>query len=192
MNLYNQSLLPPTLFLKLGAWRQPTIMVDRIVDFVPSEKPIIKTIKHVTFNDPYLLGHFPTDPVMPGVMVAEIFGQTSEYLSFIDDFCSIYKIEHNIELTIFKEIAKALNEPRSERILIQHRRKVSGVLASQNLRYKNAAYPGDTIEITSILLFSDKSNFKHYSVEARVGKKIIANGTIVNFREYNHSEQNKN
>ncbi|SUC39025.1 fatty acyl chain dehydratase [Proteus mirabilis] len=41
-------------------------MVDRIVDFVPSEKPIIKTIKHVTFNDPYLLGHFPTDPVMPG------------------------------------------------------------------------------------------------------------------------------
>ncbi|EJD6537407.1 beta-hydroxyacyl-ACP dehydratase, partial [Proteus mirabilis] len=158
MSLYNQSLLPPTLFLKLGAWRQPTIMVDRIVDFVPSEKPIIKTIKHVTFNDPYLLGHFPTDPVMPGVMVAEIFGQTSEYLSFIDDFCSIYKIEHNIELNTFKEIAKALNEPRSERILIQHRRKVSGVLASQNLRYKNAAYPGDTIEITSILLFSDKSN----------------------------------
>ncbi|MRF64638.1 beta-hydroxyacyl-ACP dehydratase, partial [Staphylococcus epidermidis] len=39
MSLYNQSLLPPTLFLKLGAWRQPTIMVDRIVDFVPSEKP---------------------------------------------------------------------------------------------------------------------------------------------------------
>ena len=67
-------------------------------------------------------------------MVAEIFGQTSEYLSFFDDFCSIYKIEHNIELNTFKEIAKALNEPRSERILIQHRRKVSVYWPPQNLK----------------------------------------------------------
>lgn len=191
MNLYNQSLLPPALFLKIGAWRQPTIMVDRIIDFVPSEKSIIRAIKHVTFNDPYLLGHFPGDPVVPGIVVAEIFGQASEYLSFIDDFCSIYKAERNIELKTFKEISIAINEPGSEIVLTQHRSKVSGVLASQNLRYKNSAYPGDTIEIKSILLFSDENNFKHYSVEARVGKKIIANGTIVNFREYYHSDKNE-
>lgn len=190
MSHYTNSLIPPTLFLKMGAWRQPMMMVDRIIDFVTGKNPCITTIKHITFNDHYLLGHFPNAPVMPGIMVAEIFGQTSEYLSFIDDFCTIYKIENNIELKTFQEIVEAMKRPESEIIIIKHRSKVAGVLASQNLKYKYSAYPGDSIEVKSTLLFSDLNKFIHYKVEARVGKKMIANGTIVNFREYYHLNNN--
>ena len=66
-------------------------MVDRIVDFVPSEKPIIKTIKHVTFNDPYLLGHFPTDPVMPGLWWRKSLVKRVSIYLFIDDFVQFIK-----------------------------------------------------------------------------------------------------
>ncbi|EKT61988.1 3-hydroxyacyl-ACP dehydratase FabZ family protein [Providencia burhodogranariea] len=182
-NRYNNSLLTPSLFLKIGGWRQPIIMVDRIIDFIPGEKGSITIIKHVTYNDNYLLGHYPEDPVMPGIMIAEIFGQASEYFSFIDDFCSIYKKGKNVVLNCFSEVAQAIKQPESELILIEHRSRVEGVLVSQNLKFKNSVYPGDTIEVKSSLLLSDINNFKHYLVEARVGKKIIANGTIVNYRE---------
>ncbi|MBW5407771.1 beta-hydroxyacyl-ACP dehydratase [Morganella morganii] len=158
-------------------------MVDRIIDFQPGEYGCITVIKHVTFNDSFLQGHFPDDPVMPGIMIAEIFGQASEYLSFIDDFCNIYNKRKNILLNRFSDISKAMSEPESLSTLISHRNKVNGVLVSQNIKYKNSVYPGDTIEVRSKLLLSDPDSFKHYNVEARVGKKLVAAGTIVNYRK---------
>lgn len=183
MNNYNNSLLCPSIFLKIGGWRQPTIMVDRIIDFLPGENGSITVIKHVTFNDSFLQGHFPNDPVMPGIMIAEIFGQASEYFSFINDFCDIYNQKKNVLLNSFSDISKAISEPESQSILISHRKKVNGVLVSQNIKYKHSVYPGDTIEIKSKLLASDSNSFKHYKVEARVGKKIVATGVIVNYRK---------
>ena len=61
--------------------------------------------------------------------------------------------------------------------------QVRGVLAAQNLKFKDIAYPGDSIDVVSKLAFSDASGFKHYSVTAYVGKKLISQGTIINFRE---------
>ena len=180
---YNNSLVSPELFLKLGGWRQPIIMVDRIVDFIPGNKASITVIKHITFNDNYIIGHYPGSPVMPGVMIAEIFGQASEYLSFINDFCNKHKDRTGIELHGFNEISREINRPESEIMLIEHRKKVNGVLASQNLKFTNAVYPGDTIEVKSSVSFSDANKFKHYVVEARVGRHIVCQGTIVNYRE---------
>ena len=76
-----------------------------------------------------------------------------------------------------------MSEPESLSILISHRNKVNGVLVSQNIKYKNSVYPGDTIEVRSKLLLADSDSFKHYKVEARVGKKLAATGVIVNYRK---------
>lgn len=82
--------IPSKIFLEMGGWRQPLLMVDRIDDFKYGENGFVKVTKHITYNEPYLLGHFPDDPIMPGVIISEIFGQASEYLSFLTDICDIY------------------------------------------------------------------------------------------------------
>lgn len=55
--------------------RYPFLMVDRIIDIRGDEHGI--GIKNVTFNEPHFLGHFPNNPVMPGVLVLEGMAQTA-------------------------------------------------------------------------------------------------------------------
>lgn len=179
---YNKSLVSPTLLLKMGAWRAPIFMVDRIVDFNPGEKSSITVIKHVTFNESYIPGHFPDNPVMPGVMVAEIFGQASEYFSLINDYCKLHEHETGIQLKKFDDVVRALREQAGVDRILAERRRIVGFLASQDVKYKHVVVPGDTIEVTSRLAFADVNGFHHYEVEARVGRQVTCTGRIVNFR----------
>ncbi|HEY1847225.1 MAG TPA: 3-hydroxyacyl-ACP dehydratase FabZ family protein [Buttiauxella sp.] len=175
--------IPSKLFLEMGGWRQPLLMVDRIDDYKYGENGSIHVVKHVTYNEPYLLGHFPEDPIMPGVIIAEIFGQASEYLSFLTDICDIYRQRFNEEVKSLRDIHARINDGNMLDIIRCRRAQVRGVLAAQNLKFKDIAYPGDTIEVVSKLAFSDANGFKHYSVTANVGKKLISQGTIINYRE---------
>ncbi|MBK4715275.1 MULTISPECIES: hotdog family protein [Tenebrionibacter/Tenebrionicola group] len=175
--------IPSKIFLEMGGWRQPLIMVDRITDFKYGENGNVQVIKHITYNEPYLLGHFPEDPIMPGVMISEIFGQASEYFSFLCDICDIWQSQQGEELKSLRDIYARLGDEKMREIIRTRRSQVRGVLASQNLKFKDIAYPGDTIEVTSKLAFSDSSGFMHYAVSAHVGKKLISQGTIINFRE---------
>jgi 3-hydroxyacyl-[acyl-carrier-protein] dehydratase len=58
--------------------RYPFLMIDRAEDFRPSRS--IVGIKNVTFNEPFFQGHFPGDPVMPGVMIIEAIAQSGALL----------------------------------------------------------------------------------------------------------------
>lgn len=175
--------IPAKIFLEMGGWRQPLIMVDRIDDYKYGEKGYVRVVKHVTYNEPYLLGHFPEDPIMPGVMIAEIFGQASEYLSFLTDICDIYREHHQENLQSLRDIRARIYDAGMLEIIRARRAQVRGVLAAQNLKFKEVACPGDTIEVISRLAFSDESGFKHYAVSAHVGKREISKGTIINYRE---------
>ncbi len=175
--------IPTKVFLAMGGWRPPLLMVDRIDDFKYGENGYVKVIKHVTYNEPYLLGHFPEDPIMPGAIISEIFGQASEYFSFLCDICDIYQLRTGREFLTLRDIQTYIDQPDMLEVIHKRRAQVRGVLAAQNLKFKASAYPGDTIEVVSKLAFSDNNGFKHYSVIANVGKKIISQGTIINFRE---------
>jgi 3-hydroxyacyl-[acyl-carrier-protein] dehydratase len=52
--------------------------VDRVLEIVPGERVI--ALKNVTANDPHLQGHFPGNPVMPGVLLVESMAQTAGLL----------------------------------------------------------------------------------------------------------------
>ncbi|MEC9347880.1 MAG: 3-hydroxyacyl-ACP dehydratase FabZ [Pseudomonadota bacterium] len=58
--------------------RYPMLMVDRVINIVPNVSAV--GIKNVTINEPYFVGHFPVQPVMPGVMIIESMAQTSAVL----------------------------------------------------------------------------------------------------------------
>jgi 3-hydroxyacyl-[acyl-carrier-protein] dehydratase len=61
--------------LKLLPHRYPFLMVDRVIDMRGDERGI--GIKNVTFNEPHFQGHFPGDPVFPGVLMIEGMAQTA-------------------------------------------------------------------------------------------------------------------
>ena len=53
--------------------RQPFLLVDRILDMVPGES--VTALKNVSMNEPFFAGHFPGEPVMPGVLMIEALAQ---------------------------------------------------------------------------------------------------------------------
>ncbi|ESR23472.1 3-hydroxyacyl-ACP dehydratase FabZ [Lutibaculum baratangense] len=61
--------------LKLLPHRYPFLMVDRIIERQGDESGI--GIKNVTFNEPHFQGHFPDNPIMPGVLLVEGMAQTA-------------------------------------------------------------------------------------------------------------------
>lgn len=58
---------------KLLPHRYPFSLVDRIIEYVPGERAV--GIKNVSFNEPHFQGHFPGQPVMPGVLIVEAMAQ---------------------------------------------------------------------------------------------------------------------
>ena len=58
--------------------RYPFLMIDRVVDLVPGVSAI--GIKNVTINEHHFQGHFPRQPVMPGVLIIECMAQTAAVL----------------------------------------------------------------------------------------------------------------
>ena len=59
--------------------RYPMLLVDRVEEIVPDER--IAAIKAVTINEPFFQGHFPTRPIMPGVLLVEAMAQASGVLA---------------------------------------------------------------------------------------------------------------
>ena len=64
--------------LKVVPHRYPFILIDRIVDFYSGDK--LTAIKNVTINEHYFQGHFPNQPVMPGVLILEAMAQAGAFL----------------------------------------------------------------------------------------------------------------
>lgn len=59
--------------------RYPFLLVDRVVEIVPDVSVV--ALKNVTINEPFFQGHFPSHPVMPGVLIVEAMAQAAGLLT---------------------------------------------------------------------------------------------------------------
>lgn len=61
--------------------RYPFLMVDRVLEIADGKA---HTIKNVSNNEPFFVGHFPGNPVMPGVLIIEALAQTAAILALAE------------------------------------------------------------------------------------------------------------
>ena len=58
--------------------RYPFLLIDRVREIVPGEKIVV--LKNVSMNEPFFQGHFPGNPIMPGVLIVEAMAQAGAVL----------------------------------------------------------------------------------------------------------------
>lgn len=67
------SFLNTKQIMELIPHRQPFLLIDTVEELEPGVKAVAK--KCVSYNEPYFAGHFPKEPVMPGVLIIEAMAQ---------------------------------------------------------------------------------------------------------------------
>ncbi len=60
--------------------RYPFLLVDRVLEIVKGER--VLAIKNVSINEPFFQGHFPAEPIMPGVLILEALAQAGGVIAF--------------------------------------------------------------------------------------------------------------
>ena len=89
--------------IKVLPHRYPFILIDRIEITEPGQRLI--SLKNMTINEPFFQGHFPGQPVMPGVLSLEIMAQAGSFLmlSQVEDPLSTNMFFSAVEKTKFRK-----------------------------------------------------------------------------------------
>lgn len=64
--------------LEMIPHRYPFLLIDKVIDIAIDESAV--GVKNVTMNEPQFIGHFPQQPIMPGVLIIESMAQTAAIL----------------------------------------------------------------------------------------------------------------
>lgn len=98
-DVLNELPLDVVTIQKILPHRYPFLLIDRVVELTRRER--IVAIKNVTITEPHFLGHFPGNPIMPGVLIVEAIAQTGATLLMTE-------IPNRAEmLTVFTGIERA-------------------------------------------------------------------------------------
>lgn len=111
--------------------RYPFLLVDRILELdLEGETKRVVGIKNVTINEPFFQGHFPGEPVMPGVLILEAMGQVGSVMmaavpGAMDEKLIVFLT--TIESAKFRKPVKPGDQLRTEATLMRHRGRVGKV-----------------------------------------------------------------
>jgi 3-hydroxyacyl-[acyl-carrier-protein] dehydratase len=129
--------------------RPPFLFVDRVTKLEPNQSIVAERLLRP--EEPQFAGHFPGQPIMPGVLVAEALAQACGLL-----------------LGLSGKLGGS-PPPAGVKMLF---------LAATNIKFKHPAAPGDVLVLRAL---SDRSfsGLFRFNVEATVGEKVIASGSLM-------------
>jgi len=102
--------------------RYPFLLLDRVIEWEPGERLV--AIKNVTMNEPFFQGHFPGNPVMPGVLILEALAQGAAILMKNDDDVDVVPLFMGIDKARFRRQVVPGDQLRLEVETLQKRRNV--------------------------------------------------------------------
>jgi 3-hydroxyacyl-[acyl-carrier-protein] dehydratase len=118
--------------------RYPFLLVDRIESLKEGEE--IVGIKNVTINEPFFAGHFPGNPIMPGVLIIEAMAQVGGVLAFHSspkEWAGSLVYFMGIDKVRFRKPVVPGDQLRLELTTIRQKQKV--------FKMRGEAYVGDTL-----------------------------------------------
>ncbi|MGL5742099.1 MAG: 3-hydroxyacyl-ACP dehydratase FabZ [Legionella sp.] len=130
--------------------RYPMLLVDRVIDFKASEH--LTAIKNVTCNEHFFSGHFPDNPIMPGVLMLESLAQACGLLAGLsqtpEETAGILHFFAGIDNAKFKHVVIPGDQLRLEVKLLARKRDF--------WRMHGEAYVGDKLACSADLLSAAK------------------------------------
>lgn len=91
--------------LEMLPHRYPFLLIDRITECIPAQYS--KGYKNVSFNEPFFQGHFPENPIMPGVIQIEALAQTAApILMLMDEYKGKLTLFAGVDGAKFKNIVR--------------------------------------------------------------------------------------
>ncbi|BCS80589.1 3-hydroxyacyl-ACP dehydratase FabZ [Anaerocellum diazotrophicum] len=127
--------------------RYPFLLVDKIVEVEEGKRA--KGIKNVTINEPFFQGHFPGNPVMPGVLIVEAMAQVGAVAMLLkEEFIGKTPFFAGIDKVRFKKVVKPGDVLVIETVLISLKGSIG--------KAKAAAYVDGEVVCEGELLFAIK------------------------------------
>lgn len=99
--------------------RYPFLLVDKVLEIEPNVRVV--GLKNVTINEPFFQGHFPGNPVMPGVLIIEAMAQVAGILAFKSAVAGSSVYFMSIEKAKFRRPVLPGDQVRFE-VRVTHRR----------------------------------------------------------------------
>ena len=107
---------------KILPHRYPFLLIDRVTELIPGER--LLGYKNVTSNEPFFQGHFPGNPVMPGVLIVEALAQAASILMTDGEESDLIPLFMGIDRARFRRQVVPGDQLQLEVELTQKRRNV--------------------------------------------------------------------
>jgi len=132
--------------------RYPFLLIDKVLDFEIGKS--LTAVKNVSFNEPQFTGHFPSQPIMPGVLIIEALAQATGILAFKSEVGKPQDGQIYMLVGVDNARFKKMVEPGDQIIL-----KVEVLTVKRGIwKFKGSAYVDDKLVTSAELMCTQKAS----------------------------------
>ena len=132
--------------------RYPFLLIDRVVDIEIGKS--LTAIKNISFNEPQFTGHFPSQPIMPGVLIVEALAQATGILAFKSEVGRPQEGQIYMLVGVDNVRFKKMVEPGDQLKLV-----VEVITVKRGIwKFKGTAYVEDKVVTSAELMCTQKAS----------------------------------